>query len=634
MLCYFDLEADGLLDQATQMWCGVFIEGKSGTKHVFLQDQVQEMLDYMDTCSILVAHNGIGYDMPLLKKLYGYDYKGTVIDTALMSRLQDPERKAPFNCPNKNRPHSLEAWGYRVGRGKPEHEDWTQYSEEMLHRCSEDVEILRLVHAALKEEGGPAWRDAHKLTHELFTVLQEQEQYGWLVDQDWIHKAISMLSHWIERIDKVVVPMLPYVLEIEESKKDGEYNYVRKPFLKSGKPAAIVENSSIDPVLVGGQFSRIKFRQVNLDSNAETKDWLLREGWKPEKWNYKKDKAGRKIKDEKGRLVKTSPILNGDDAFNGVEGKVGNLIAKRVQCRHRRSNLEGWLKLIRDDGRISQSIAGICTTARLKHRGIVNVPGGDSFFGKWMRKAFIAKDGYKIVGVDAAGCQNRMLAARVGDPEFTETLINGDKKLGTSIHQINQKAIAEKGFNVSYGNSKNLNYAFMFGASDNKLGEIIGESKEAGTLIREALLGVSTGFGSLVESLTKEWRSNAKTRTNDWGNKEYYNGWVTGLDGRPIFIASEHQVLVYMLQSDEAILMQTALVLLRGWLDDKGWTHGVEYGFVANIHDEYQAEVREDCIEEYCELATKAIVDAGKQLNIACPHEGEADVGVNWHETH
>lgn len=211
MLCYFDLEADGLLDQATQMWCGVFIEGKSGTKHVFLQDQVQEMLEYMDTCSILVAHNGIGYDMPLLKKLYGYEYKGTVIDTALMSRLQDPERKAPFNCPNKNRPHSLEAWGYRVGRGKPEHEDWTQYSEEMLHRCSEDVEILRLVHAALKEEGGAAWRDAHKLTHELFTVLQEQEQYGWLVDQDWIHKAISMLSHWIERIDKVVVPMLPYV---------------------------------------------------------------------------------------------------------------------------------------------------------------------------------------------------------------------------------------------------------------------------------------------------------------------------------------------------------------------------------------------------------------------------------------
>lgn len=634
MLVYFDLEADGLLDTATRVWCGVFIEGKTGKKHVFLEHQVQEMLGYMDRCSILVAHNGVGYDFPLLKMLYGYEYKGTVVDTALMSRLQDPERKAPFNCPIKNRPHSLDAWGYRVGRGKPSHEDWTQYSEEMLHRCTEDVEILRLVHSALKEEGGKAWTKAHKLTHDLFEILQLQQDYGWLVDREYMHKSIKMLTHWIDRIDKVVVPMLPYVLEVEEVKKEGAYNYVKKPFLKSGKPAAIVENSAIDPVLVGGQFSRISFRQVNLDSNMEVKDWLLREGWQPEKWNYKTDKAKRKIKDDKGRLIKTSPILNGDDPFKGVQGKVGKMIAKRVQCRHRRSNVEGWLKLIRDDGRISQRITGICTTARLKHSGIVNVPGGDSFFGKWMRKCFIAKEGYKIVGVDSAGCQNRMLAARVGDPFFTETLINGDKKKGTSIHQINQKAIADRGFTVSYGNSKNLNYAFMFGASDNKLGEIVGENKEAGATIREALLSVSTGFSVLVESLTKEWRSNAKRRTNDWNRLEYYDGWVEGLDGRPIFIASEHQILVYVLQSDEAIMMQTALVLLKDWLDCKGWKHGVEYGFVANIHDEYQAEVRDDCIGEYCKLATKAITEAGKRLKIDCPHEGEADVGINWYETH
>ena len=630
MLCYFDLEADGLLDQATQMWCGVFIEGRSGTKHVFLQDQVQEMLDYMDTCSILVAHNGIGYDMPLLRKLYGYEYKGTVIDTALMSRLQDPERKAPFNCPNKNRPHSLEAWGYRVGRGKPEHEDWTQYSEEMLHRCSEDVEILRLVHAALKEEGGPAWRDAHKLTHDLFTVLQEQEQYGWLVDQDWIHKAISMLSHWIERIDKVVVPMLPYVLEIEESKKDGEYNYVRKPFLKSGKPASIVENSSVDPVLVGGQFSRIKFRQVNLDSNAETKDWLLREGWKPEKWNYKKDKAGRKVKDDKGRLIKTSPILNGDDAFNGVEGKVGNLIAKRVQCRHRRSNLEGWLKLIRDDGRISQSIAGICTTARLKHRGIVNVPGGDSFFGKWMRKAFIAKDGYKIVGCDADSCQLRMLAGCMGDDEYTQAILNGDKSIGTDIHSVNQK----KAGLATRAQAKTFIYGFLFGAGDAKIGEIVGGSAKEGKEIKEKFLAQLPKLATLLDRLTKEWRSTAKKRTNDWGGIDYYGGFVTGVDGRPIAVSSEHQILVYLLQNMEAVLMQHAQVLLKQRLDSKGWVHGRDYGFVAAVHDEFSAEVKEDLAEEYKTLAEQSIEEAAKILKLKCPHKGEGEIGNSWWEVH
>jgi len=222
MIVVGDLEADGLLSEATRVWCGVFIEIETGKKRTFDPDQVPEMLAYMDTCPVLVFHNGIGYDFPLLKKLYGYEYKGVVVDTLLMSRLQSPDRKLPFTCPNKKAgPHSIEAWGWRVGRGKPEHNDWTQYTPEMLHRCAEDTEILRLVYAALKEEGGEAWRDAHKLTHEMITIRQKQAEDGWLVDREWIDKSISMLNHWIDRIDRAVVPRLPLVLEVEEVKKDG-----------------------------------------------------------------------------------------------------------------------------------------------------------------------------------------------------------------------------------------------------------------------------------------------------------------------------------------------------------------------------------------------------------------------------
>ena len=79
MLCCFDLEADGLLDQATRVWCGVFLEERTGKKHVFEEHQVPEMLKFMDTCSVLVAHNCISYDFPLLKKLYGYEYKLSLI---------------------------------------------------------------------------------------------------------------------------------------------------------------------------------------------------------------------------------------------------------------------------------------------------------------------------------------------------------------------------------------------------------------------------------------------------------------------------------------------------------------------------------------------------------------------------
>ena len=630
MIVVGDLEADGLLNEATRVWCGVFIEIETGKKQSFGPDQVPWMLAYMDTCPVLVFHNGISYDFPLLKKLYGYEYKGVVVDTLLMSRLQDPDRKLPFTCKERVGPHSIAAWGYRVGRGKPDHTDWTQYTPEMLHRCAEDTEILRLVYAALKEEGGEAWREAHKLTHQLFTILHEQEQYGWLVDRQWIDKSISMLTHWIDRIDRAVIPRLPMVLEVEEIKKEGTYNYVRKPFLKSGKPSSQVENSGVETALVGGVFSRITFRPVSLDSNKETKDLLLDMGWMPEKWNYKKDKAGRKIKDDKGRLIKASPVLNGDDPFIGVDGKVGKLIAKRVQARHRRSNLEGWLKIIREDGRISQGIAGICTTARLKHRGIVNVPGGGSFFGKWMRKAFIAKEGYKIVGVDADSCQLRMLASCMGDDSYTQSILNGDKSIGTDIHSVNQGLAGL----ATRAQAKTFIYGFLFGAGDAKIGEIVGRGAKEGRAIKEKFLSKLPKLAALLDKLTKEWRKTASHKPNDWGRLDYYNGVVTGIDGRPIAVSSEHQILVYLLQNMEAVLMQHALVILDGWLVDKGWTHGVEYGYVATIHDEIQAEVRDDCVEEYSVLAEEAIAEAGRRLQLKCPQKGEADAGINWYETH
>jgi len=479
----------------------------------------------------------------------------------------------------------------------------------------------------MQEGRGYNWKAAHQLTAKVFEILEAQEEYGWWVDETYMQECADTLTRWMEKIDRVLVPLLPH-LTITEKKIKGEYNYVKKPFKKCGGYSKIcldwIADSGLDinsrPVC--GPFSRISSAKVDLGSNQQVKDFLLDIGWIPKNWNMKDG-------------VKTSPKLNHEDPFEGVSDKRGRLIARRVQCRHRRSQIEGWMKVLRPDGRISQGIAGIATTGRLKHRRIVNVPGDEAFFGKQMRKIFVSKPGYKIVGVDSAGCQNRMLAARVGDPAFTKTLLEGNKEDKTSIHFVNQAAIREAaGFLPSYKISKNLNYAFLFGASDNKLAATAGVAASVGPLIRKGLLSVSPGLERLVNELTEEWQSNAQVRINKWGKPEYYNGWIEGLDGRPIFIESEHCILVYMLQSDEAILMQYALCFLYKWCCEKGWTHGVEYGFVANVHDEIQAEVREDIVQEYAELAERAIVRAGEYLNIDCPHKGEADVGDNWYETH
>lgn len=621
----FDVEANGFLNQATHVHCAV-VKTLGGASRSFRPLQIKEFLAYLDTFDVLIVHNGIGYDWPLLKKLYGYEFKGKKVDTLIMSRLLNPKRMVPFNCPDKTiAPNSIAAWGYRVGRGKPEHNDWENFSEEMLHRCSEDVEILELTYNALLDEAkGKNWRNAFLLSFELFENLQKQEEYGWLVDQEHMKKCIRVLTKWIERIDAVLIPRLPDVLEINETKKAGEIGYVKKPFLKSGKYSescinwGIDNGISLDDRIICGPFSRISFRKVDLNSNAETKDYLLSLGWEPLEWNT--DDSGNR----------TSPKLSKDDPFEGLTDKVGKLVAKRVQCRQRRSIVEGLLQLVREDGRIASIVNTLAVTGRATHRNIVNIPAaGKSFFGKQMRQIFICKPGYVLVGTDSDSCQLRMLGGRMGSEEYIRALTTGDKSKGTDLHSLTKKI----GDIESRDIAKNVMYCLLFGGGDVKLGKTakqVGNGKQ----LREKLYQGFDGLGALMEKLTKEWKDTAKQRYNAKFNRmEYYDGTITGLDGRPIKVSSEHQLLVYLLQSDEAIMMTRAYNTTWRLLSEK-YTFGEDFGVVCFYHDEFTVECKKEIAEDVRKISEEAIAEAGRFYNIVCPHVGQGKIGTDWYAIH
>lgn len=638
----FDIEADNLFYEVTTLHCAVFssLDGKEVDR--FVEGQWEELKAFMDTCDVLIAHNCIQYDFPVLEKLIGYTYRGKKVDTMLMSRLQNPHRTVPpqaLKDPDANKaPHGLAAWGYRVGIAKPHIDDWMGMSEQILVRCETDVAINVATYHALKKEGkGQNWRDAHLMTFTLWENLWKQEQAGWLLDEAYIHKSIKLLTHWIERIDRVLAKYLPVTMDILETKKDGEYNFVRKPFMRSGKYSASVEKHfeeledeiAVNPgdiLAVSGPFSRVLFRPIDLGSAAEVKDWMLSQGWEPAEWNL----------DDEGN--QRSPKMPKDGEFPGVEGKAGRLYAKRAKAVHRRSNLEGWLARMRPDGRISARVTGIADTRRMKHAGVVNVPNSNAFFGHQMRRAFIARPGWVLVGTDAASCQDRMLAARAGSADFTKMMLEGDKDEGTDGHSLARDAINEvlakyKLHPINRGTAKNFNYGWKFGASDNKLGRMAGGSKEVGEEIRAALGRVFPAQQALIDRLTAEWRGNAKRRTNRWGKLEYYDGWINGLDGAPIFIKLEHTLLVYTLQSDEAIFMSGAYNFLNKKLEAK-YKRGVDFEIVGWIHDEFQVECRREIAEDVAKISEDSIAASSKFYKLEVPQEGEADIGINWSETH
>lgn len=618
-----DTESDGFLELATVIHCAVFKNLDTGMIVTFTPDTIHTLGRWMDdTVKMVVGHNFIKHDLPLIKKILGYEYTGKVYDTLILSRILSPHRRVPRNCPNpKASPHGLEAWGYRVGRGKPEHNDWSTFTPMMLHRCTEDVEINELTYLSLQDEMEDGdWSRAVPMTMKLFEVFNKIEAYGWKVDQDWMQKCIITLNAEFHTIDAYLEPMLPYLLVV-----DKKSTLVREPFLKSGKYNQHMEKWFLDTSKdsheaidryydreVGGPFCRILYRKVDVTKRVEMIDLLLADGWIPDEWNFNKETKER-----------TSPKLSYKDKFIGIESDMGKMAARRVQVRHRHSLINGLFKLIRPDGRIGSRITGLAETSRVKHSGIVNVPNADSYFGKEIRKIFVAEDDKILVGVDSVSNQIRQLSARMGDDEYTHRILTEDP------HDVNQD-IAKLD---TRGHAKTVFYGFVFGAGDAKVGAEIGGDAKAGKRLKQKFLDGLPMLKALIERLKEEWRSHASTRKGRWG-VEFYNGWIAGLDGRPVYIKSEHAILVYVLQNMEAIQMSYALLFTYKWLEEAGLKWGDDYGIVCFYHDEINTECKPEHKELVGETVKRAIKHAGEYLGIKTPHDGDIKIGSNWFAIH
>jgi len=235
---------------------------------------------------------------------------------------------------------------------------------------------------------------------------------------------------------------------------------------------------------------------------------------------------------------------------------------------------------------------------------MAQVPSLASPYGKECRACWIVDEDYKLVGVDASGLEIRMLAHYMKDEDFINEIINGD------VHTSNQKLAGLE----SRNQAKTFIYALMYGAGDEKLGKVVGGTKGDGSRIRKHFFANKPSFKTL------------RDRVQRAATKKY----LKALDGRKVFVRTAHAALNTLLQSAGAIVMKKGLALL----DERLRLSDIDYRFVANIHDEWQIEVRQCQVNKVGQLAVKSIIDAGEHYNLRCPLDGEFKVGGNWSETH
>jgi len=156
-----DIETDGLLNRMTTVHCAVAKDIKTGVIYEYGPDQIEYFVRALED-NIVIGHNIINFDIPALwqwcewndSKFIGEMYMQvqSEIDTLVMSRLLNPDRERPKGLPQKVGPHSLEAWGMRLGFPKGDCESFAEYSEDMLEYCKRDVEVTHEVYKALCKE--------------------------------------------------------------------------------------------------------------------------------------------------------------------------------------------------------------------------------------------------------------------------------------------------------------------------------------------------------------------------------------------------------------------------------------------------------------------------------------------------
>ena len=276
-----------------------------------------------------------------------------------------------------------------------------------------------------------------------------------------------------------------------------------------------------------------------------------------------------------------------------------------LQKRH--SQVKSWLEHVKEDGRVhGRVISNGAVTGRMTHQNpnMAQVPSSSSQYGEECRRCWTVPDGYKLVGADASGLELRMLAHYMGDEEFTDVLLRED------IHTRNQLAAGL----ATRAQAKTFIYAFLYGAGDAKIGSIVGGSAKDGNQLRTRFLRNTPTLETLRDRVGQAARK----------------GYLVGLDGRKLWVRSEHSALNTLLQAAGAVVMKKALVLLNLHATE----HNINFKFIGNIHDEIQSEVATKQAEKFGWLAVECIKAAGISFSLRCPLDGEYQIGNTWSETH
>jgi DNA polymerase-1 len=624
----FDVETNGYLHQATRCWLVSLRNFDTGEKTTYRENDFGWM-EAMDAADVIIGHNILGFDLPVLYKLFKYRLPRHVRihDTLIMSQVQNYRRFGDEG-------HSLAAWGDFLEVPKLEFDEFLVFSEAMVEYCERDVELNAMIYAYLLKELDWLYSRNPLIAHYLRAEMCVSEFSGNAGLRGWpfhkengealcaemalkVARTTELLEQKLGRKSEIVdrAKNIAGVVEGETKKpkwvKNGNYHFHTAAWFNIDP-----ETGSDPDRLIEGDYCRVAFPQLKLSSVADVKIFLFRLGWVPTEYNYKRNPVTF-------RMERTSPKITEDSLeFLGGDGKL--YLDYRITSS-RYSILKTWLEsLVFERGQ--WVLKGDCFTIgtpsmRSRHKLIANVAGAEAAYGPEMRSLFIHTPGWTVVGCDSSGNQARGLAFYLNNPEFIDVILNGD------VHTYNAEKLTdvllEMGImhTVPRSAAKRILYAFLFGASGGKLwGYLFGSVKvKQGNVLKKGFTAAVPGFKALLQALEKEY----------WATAAEGDAYIESLVGTRIYVDSPHKLLVYLLQALEKITCASAL----HYAIEKLREEGIPYHELIMYHDEFEIEVPDEYAERAREIGIEAFREAPKLYGIEIM-DGDGKIGKSWYDVH
>ena len=129
----WDIETNGFYQETTDIWCMWIVDYVTGEKFGFRPHEIDEAIKCLEQFDILVGHNIIDFDRPIIDKFYPDWACPMLFDTLVLSRMLEPDRHS----------HALKSYGVQLKNLKGDYgeqeEAWDKFSEDMYEYCLQDV---------------------------------------------------------------------------------------------------------------------------------------------------------------------------------------------------------------------------------------------------------------------------------------------------------------------------------------------------------------------------------------------------------------------------------------------------------------------------------------------------------------